>query len=37
MRLTEDGQVLLERARRALSELERTRAEIRPLSGELRV
>ena len=37
MRLTDDGQVLLEHARRALSELERARAEIRPVSGELRV
>ncbi|WP_028922154.1 LysR family transcriptional regulator [Pseudonocardia acaciae] len=36
MRLTDDGQVLLEHARRALSELERARAEIRPASGELR-
>lgn len=35
MRLTEDGQVLLEHARRALSELERARAEIRPVSGKL--
>ena len=36
MRLTDDGQILLEHARRALSELERARAEIRPVSGELR-
>jgi LysR family transcriptional regulator, nitrogen assimilation regulatory protein len=36
MRLTDDGQVLLDHARRALNELERARAEIRPLSGELR-
>jgi DNA-binding transcriptional LysR family regulator len=35
MRLTDDGQVLLEHARRALAELERARAEIRPVSGEL--
>ena len=36
MRLTDDGQILLEHARRALGELERARAEIRPVSGELR-
>ena len=36
MRLTDDGQILLEHSRRALSELERARAEIRPASGELR-
>jgi len=36
MRLTDDGQILLEHARRALAELERARAEIRPASGELR-
>jgi DNA-binding transcriptional LysR family regulator len=36
MLLTDDGQVLLEHARRALGELERARAEIRPVSGELR-
>ena len=36
MRMTDDGQILLEHARRALSELERARAEIRPVSGELR-
>jgi len=36
MRLTDDGQVLLDHARRALTELERARAEIRPMSGELR-
>ena len=36
MRLTDDGQVLLDHARRALTELERARAEIRPTSGELR-
>ena len=36
MQLTDDGQVLLEHARRALGELERARAEIRPASGELR-
>jgi DNA-binding transcriptional LysR family regulator len=36
MRLTDDGQILLEHARRALGELERARAEIRPASGELR-
>jgi LysR family transcriptional regulator, nitrogen assimilation regulatory protein len=36
MRLTDDGHILLEHARRALSELERARAEIRPVSGELR-
>jgi LysR family transcriptional regulator, nitrogen assimilation regulatory protein len=36
MQLTDDGRILLEHARRALSELERARAEIRPVSGELR-
>ncbi|MEK6438276.1 LysR family transcriptional regulator [Pseudonocardia sp. T1-2H] len=35
MVLTSDGRVLLEHARRALGELERARAEIRPRSGEL--
>ncbi|TYB46308.1 LysR family transcriptional regulator [Actinomadura chibensis] len=35
MRLTDAGEILLERARRALTELERARAEIQPAPGQV--